>query len=146
DESSRTGWTIFSSEFLGALAESLLGLGQHAEGLSTVHQALASAERGGERWYVSELLRIRGELLLEAGGEESEEVAERCCLEALDVARQQSALFWELKVAMSLARLRIRQGRPDDASQVLSPVYDRFTEGFETADLKAAERLMAAFR
>jgi predicted ATPase len=64
--------------------------------------------------------------------------AEACFRDARDVARKQGALFWELRAALSLAHLRMRQNRKADARQVLAPVYDRFTEGFETADLSAA--------
>jgi len=63
---------------------------------------------------------------------------------ALDWAHRQDALSWELRAATSLARLRAKRGRTDEARQVLAPVYDRFTEGFETADLRAAKAMLDA--
>jgi predicted ATPase/DNA-binding winged helix-turn-helix (wHTH) protein len=139
----KIGWAVCYPAFQGVLAEGLAGLGRLLEALAAVEKAMAAADRGGERWSVAELLRIKGEILLEKGGDRSETAAEECFAGALDVARQQGALFWELRAALSLARLRGRQGRPDDAKQILAPVYDRFTEGFETADLLAARALLA---
>ncbi len=127
---------------MGVLAEGLAGRGQLSEALATIDQALARAERGGERWYIAELLRIKGELLLQLAGDQPIPAAEACLLGAIDVAQEQGALFWELRAAISLARLRMRHDRPDDARQFLAPVYDRFTEGFETADLRAAKALL----
>jgi predicted ATPase/DNA-binding winged helix-turn-helix (wHTH) protein len=138
----QTEWRICYPEFMGVLAEGLAGLGQLAEGLVTVDEALASADRGGERYYVAELLRIKGELLLQQAGDRSISATETCFREALDLAREQGALFWELRAALSLARLRIMQDRQGDARRVLAPVYDRFTEGFDTADLQEAKSLL----
>jgi predicted ATPase/DNA-binding winged helix-turn-helix (wHTH) protein len=142
DTCEMTGWTICYPEFLGALAEGLAGLGRHTAALDTMDRALAAAERGGERWYVAELLRTKGELLLCGAGDQSTGAAERCFSAALEVARQQYALSWELRAALSLARLRVRQGRQDDARQLLAPVYKRFTEGFETPDLRSASAML----
>jgi predicted ATPase len=142
DTCDQTEWRICYPEFMGVLAEGLAGRGQLSEALATIDQALARAERGGERWYIAELLRIKGELLLQLAGDQPIPAAEACLLGAIDVAQEQGALFWELRAAISLARLRMRQDRPDDARQFLAPVYDRFTEGFETADLRAAKALL----
>jgi predicted ATPase len=109
---------------------------------SQLHQALAIADRGAERWYAAELLRIKGELLIQEATAQSVSAAEDCFVSAIDIAREQSALFWQLRAAMSLARLRVRQDRHNDAWQVLAPVYDRFTEGFETADLRSARAML----
>jgi predicted ATPase len=144
DSCEKTGWAVCYPAFKGVLAQGLAGLGRLAEALFAVEQALAAADRGGERWSVAELLRIKGECLLGKGGDRSESAAEDCFAGALDVARQQGALFWELRVAMSLAGLRVSQGRLIHARQILAPVHDRFTEGFETADMKAADRLLRA--
>jgi predicted ATPase len=138
----RTGWTICYPEFLGALAEGLAGVGQITEAIAAVDRALARVERGGDLWYLPELLRLKGELLLQEAGDQSISAAEKCFIRALDVARQQGALFWELRSALSLASLRVRRGRPDDARPILAPVYDRFTEGFETADMRAARAML----
>jgi predicted ATPase len=127
---------------LGALAEGLAGLGQFTEALATIDRALASANRGGEVWYVAELLRVNGELLLRGTGDQSISAAERCFSEALEVAREHDALSWELRIALSFARLRVGQDRQDDARQLLAPVYGRFTEGFETPDLRSASAML----
>jgi predicted ATPase/DNA-binding winged helix-turn-helix (wHTH) protein len=111
DTCDQTEWRICYPEFMGVLAEGLAGCGQLSEALATIDQALASAERGGERWYIAELLRIKGELLLQLAGDQPIPAAEDCFGSALDVAREQGALFWELRVAMSLARLWVRQDR-----------------------------------
>jgi len=141
-----SGWTICYPEFLGVLAEALAGLGQHAEAIAAVDQALERADRGGERWYVAELLRIKADLLVRQSATRSIPAAESCLDQAIAVARQQDALFWELRGALSLSRLRLGQDRTDEARRVLAPVYGKFTEGFETADLRAASALLETLR
>jgi predicted ATPase len=129
---------------MGALAMGLAGLGQLSEALDVVNEALAAAERGGELWYVAELLRIKGELQLQESGDRVNSAAEDCLLSAIYLAQEQGALFWELRAALSLARLKVGQDRHDDARRILAPVYDRFTEGFATAELRAAKALLEA--
>jgi predicted ATPase len=138
----KTGQTICYPEFLCALAEGLAGLEQFTEAIATIDRALETADRGGEVWFVAELLRTKGELLLQREGDQSILAAERCFSEALEVAREQDALSWELRTALSFARLRVRQDRQDDARQLLAPVYNRFTEGFETQDLRSASAML----
>ena len=138
----KSGWTICYPEFLGVLAEGLAGLGEIAEALAILDQALQKASEGGECWYIAELLRLKGELLLQQSGDHSAPAAEACFHEARDMAQKQGALFWKLRIALSLAHLRMRQNRKADARRVLAPVYDRFTEGFETADLSAARAML----
>jgi predicted ATPase len=127
---------------LGALAEGLAGLGQVPQALVAIDEALAQCDRTDERWNVAKLLRIKGELLLLEGTPEAAVAAESHCEQGLDWARHQGALSWELRCAMSLARLWHKQQRTKEARELLSAVYDRFTEGFETADLKAAKALL----
>lgn len=147
DTSNRTGSRASDPEFLGVLAEALAGLGQLGEALDAVNEAIATASQrgGGQRWYVPELLRIKGEVLLQQGLDRSA-LAEDCYDQAGELAREQDALFWELRVALSLARLRVIQNRQNDARQILAPVYDRFTEGFGTADLRAARAMLDTLR
>jgi predicted ATPase/DNA-binding winged helix-turn-helix (wHTH) protein len=142
DTCERTGWTRCYPEFLGALAEGLAGLGRFAEAIATIDRATSCADRGGERYFVAELLRDKGELLLHAADEESISRAEHCFSQALEVAREQGAKSWELRSALSFARLRVMQDRQDDARQLLEPVYGRFTEGFETPDLRSARAVL----
>ena len=92
------------------------------------------------RW--GELLRIKGEILLRQAADQSTLAAEECFNQAAQMARAQGALFWELRVALSVARLRVSQGRHHEARAPLASVYDRFTEGFATADLQAARTLL----
>ena len=98
----------------------------------------------GVRWCMSELLRIRGEIALLDTATGAAVVAEQDFMAALDWARRQRALSWELRSATSLARLRRDQGRIAEARNLLSRLYGRFTEGFATADLKAAKALLDA--
>jgi predicted ATPase len=116
--------------------------GRIREALVTINQALASADRGGERYYYPELLRIKGELLFQDATAEPVSAPEDCFRAALDAARQQRALFWELRGALSLARLRVTEGCRNGAKAILAPIYDQFTEGFETADLRAARDIL----
>jgi predicted ATPase len=106
----------------------------------------AGGREDGQQWYVPELLRIKGEVLLRQAGDRSAAAAEDCFGQAAEMAREQGALFWELRVALSLARLLHGQGRSADAMGILQPVYDRFTEGFETTDLRSARVLLDALR
>jgi len=131
--------------FLGQLAEGLGRAGQIAQGLDAIDEALARSDRNEERWCVAELLRIRGELLLLQEGSGAAAAAEDHYQQALGWARRQGALSWELRAATSLARLLRDQNRSTEAIALLAPIYNRFTEGFETADLKTAKALIDGF-
>jgi predicted ATPase len=130
--------------FLGEMAEALGRAGQIADGLAAIEEAIDHSERTEARWAFAELLRLKGELLLLQAAPEAAAEAEDHFRQALDWARRQGALFWELRAATSLARLLRDQGRSVDAIALLQPVYDRFIEGFETTDLKAAKTLLEA--
>jgi predicted ATPase/DNA-binding winged helix-turn-helix (wHTH) protein len=127
---------------LGELAESLGRTGAIEQGMLTIAEALARSERNEERWCSAELLRIEGELILLAGAQGAAIAAERRLRDGLDRARQQGALSWELRCATSLARLWNEQGSRRQARELLSAVYARFTEGFGSADLVEAKRLL----
>ena len=109
--------------------------------LAAIEEAIARSERTEERWAMAELVRAKGELLL-VQGSPGAAAAEDHFRQALDCARRQGALSWELRAATSLARLLRDQDRTADAIACLQPVYDRFTEGFGTADLVTAKRLL----
>jgi predicted ATPase/DNA-binding winged helix-turn-helix (wHTH) protein len=134
------------SLFLAELAVGLGGSGLIAEGLVVVDKALARAEQTEARWYHAELLRTKGELLLLERVPTAVETAEACFQQALDMARRQGALSWELRAATSLARLWREQQRVSQARKLLAPVYRRFTEGFGTVDLVAAKALLTSMR
>jgi predicted ATPase len=131
--------------FTFLMAEALGHAGQIADGLAAIEEAIVRSERNEERWAIAELLRIRGELLLLQGGSEAAATAEDHYRQALDWAHRQGALSWELRAAMSLVRLLRDQNRSAEAIALLVPIYNRFTEGFETADLKAAKALIDGF-
>ena len=145
DELRQSKFALPCTAFLGALAKGLAGVGQVAQGIAAINEALARSERDKERWCVPELLRIKGELVLQEGPSDAA-IAEDHFTQALDCARRQGALSWELRAATSLARLWRDQNRTTAAHEILAPVYNRFTEGFETADLKAAKLLLDGLR
>ncbi len=127
--------------YLAWLAEALMVAGQPAEGLGAIDQSLERAEHTGERWNLPELLRIRGELLLRQDAADIAGARE-CFAHALQVAREQGALGWELRTAMSLVRAARGEGERREASAKLRAVVARFSEGFATADLAAARALL----
>ena len=124
------------------MIEALGHAGQIADGLVAIEEAIARSEETDERRLIAELLRLKGELLLLEGAPGAKAAAEDLSQRALDWARRQGALSLELRAATSLARLWRDQGRPAEGIALLQPVYDRFTEGFDTADLKAARALL----
>jgi predicted ATPase len=113
--------------------------GQIEEALSLTDEALQIVERTGERWFAAELNRHKGQLLLRQGHSEA---AEELYYKALSIAAEQEAKLWELRAAVSLARLHRDQSRHTEARDLLTPVYGWFTEGFDTADLKEAKALL----
>jgi predicted ATPase/DNA-binding winged helix-turn-helix (wHTH) protein len=126
------------------MIEALGRAGQIADGLAAIEEAILRSERTEERWLIAELLRIKGELFLLQRAPGAAEAAEGHFQQALDGARQQGALSWELRAATSLARLLSDEGRSADAIALLQPVYDQFTEGLDTADLRVAKALLNA--
>jgi len=124
------------------LADALTRAGRLSEGLAAFDEAFEPCKQTEERWRMPELLRIKGELSLMQ--DESTGQAEDCFQQALDWARRQGALSWELRAATSLAQLLRRRGRTGEALALLQPVYDRFKEGFGMPDLKAAKALLDA--
>jgi predicted ATPase len=131
-----------NQHFLLALqADAQLASGKPEAALVSVAATLKAVEKTGGAPLEAELYRLRGEALLAGAGTPSE--AETAIQQAIDVARRQNAKSWELRAAMSLARLRQQQGRPQEAAALLAPILGWFTEGLDTADLQAARTLLA---
>jgi predicted ATPase len=128
--------------FPAQLARALAGVGRIADGLAAIDEVLAWTADTEADWFIAELLRVKGELLLLQGAPEAAATAEDHFRQALDWARRQGALSWELRAATSLARLLRDRDRIGEARDLLSSVYGRFTEGFGTADLKTAKVLL----
>jgi predicted ATPase len=106
-----------------------------------VDETLERAERNQELWAFPEALRVKGQLLLSRNGP-NPALAEEYFVRSLDLARAQGALSWELRTAISIAHLKRKQGQREAARELLGAAHARFTEGFETADLKQAKQLL----
>ena len=113
--------------------------GQVEEASTLLDDALQIVERTGERWFAAELNRHKGQLLLRQGHTEA---AEELYRKALGIAAEQEAKLWELRAAVSLARLQRVQGRRAEARDLLAPIYSWFTEGFDAPVLKDAKVLL----
>jgi predicted ATPase len=152
-----TGAEVILPHFLALLVEAFAKAGQVEEGLRVLDEALAVVHRNGERYYLAELYRIKGELLLlqatnqrltraAAGGQAVLDPraaqAEECFHQSIKIARQQKAKSWELRAVMSLARLYQDQHKRAEAHGLLERIYSSFTEGFDTADLREAKALL----
>jgi tetratricopeptide (TPR) repeat protein len=127
--------------FRHLLADVCLSAKRPDDGLRAVSEGLRDLEGGKRHWDHAELYRLKGELLLLQNASAATE-AESCFREAIEIARRQQAKSWELRATMSLARLLEKQGRRDEARAMLAEIYNWFTEGFDTADLKDAKTLL----
>jgi predicted ATPase len=134
-----TGAELWMPHYIALLARACEIAGQIEEAVTQLDDALQVAERTEAPWFAAELNRHKSQLLLRQGHSET---AEELYREALSIAREQEAKLWELRAAVSLARLRRDQGRPAEARDLLARVYSWFTEGFDTPDLKEAKALL----
>jgi predicted ATPase len=126
---------------LALLAEAYAQAQQSEAGLQVLSEALTRVEATEERWWVAELYRLKGTLLLQLPTPDVPQ-ADVCFRQALHVASRQQARALELRAAMSLSQLRRRQGQQQAAQALLAPIYSRFTEGFDTPDLQEARALL----
>ena len=149
-----TGAELLQPYLIGLLAEAHAERGSTERALGLLAEALETVEKTGERFYEAELYRQKGELLFRSYNEGSGPIdttaqssrsceIERCFLKAISIADRQQAKWFELRAAMSLARLLHRQGRKEEAHTTLENSYSWFTEGFDTADLKDARLLLS---
>jgi predicted ATPase len=136
-----TGASLFVPTQLSWLATAHAELGQFADAWRCVSEAATVIGTSKERWYEAEVNRITGEVAVRPPGSEATK-ATAYFERAIAVARAQQAKSWELRAAMSLARLRRDQGKQDEARDLLAPVYGWFSEGFDTRDLKEAKSLL----
>jgi predicted ATPase len=142
DACDRSGWQISYPEFFGSLAQGLAELGRISEAAIAIERGFAATSDGKEQWYVPELHRIRGELLLKL--EDDSPAALSQFEQAFDLAGKQGALSWQLRAALNMAQIRINEDQPSEARKVLAPVYGCFTEGFGSRDLLRAEAMLAS--
>ncbi len=136
-------YEVFSPIVLAHLCEAAIAANRHNDALSLMAQ-LESRDRNAEHWCTPEILRVKG--LIALSGEHDQAAAADFFSRSGALARKQSALAWELRAAMNLCKLWATQSREGDALDLLEPLYGRFTEGFETADLIAARRLIDELR
>jgi predicted ATPase len=127
--------------WLTLLAEAYEKTGRLEDGLSVLEEALAFANNRGDKISTSEIHRLKGELLLRRDDGNAPE-AISCFDRAIEIAHSQSAKSYELRATTSLAKLLASQGRRDEARTMLADIYNWFTEGFDTADLKDAKALL----
>ena len=136
-----TGSEYISDRYFTFIANALSQLGRFDEGLRVVDESFPFIERSGQRYYEAELRRLKGEMLL---GQDLSNAAqaEQSFRTAIEISRKQHAKSWELRAVTSLARLLANQRKSDEARMMLAEIYNWFTEGFDTPDLKDAEALL----
>jgi predicted ATPase/DNA-binding winged helix-turn-helix (wHTH) protein len=137
----KRGFHVYHMVVLSGLAEILANLGDVTDAMAAADEAVACADRGNNGWWMPEALRVKGEVIRLTNPGNNRQ-AEDFFRRAIDLAHSQGGLSWELRAATGLARLLRDQTRPADATAILQPVYDRFTEGFGTADLARAKTLL----
>jgi predicted ATPase len=129
--------------WLSYLARAHAEIGQFDAATRCIGETMTAMETAKERWCEAEAHRIAGEIAL-LSPEPDAAKAEAYFNQALSVSRAQEAKSWQLRAAMSLARLWRHQGKPQHARELLAPIYGWFTEGFDTRDLKDAKTLLDA--
>ena len=137
------GSEVSRANQLSFLAEAEGAAGRPDQGLATLEQALAHVKTSGEHFGEADIFRIKGDLLLLSGGTDDE--VEDCYRQSMDISKHQNAKSWELRTAMSLARLWQRQGKQTEARVLLAEIYGGFTAGFDTPDLVDCRALLEQF-
>ncbi|HKA17933.1 MAG TPA: AAA family ATPase [Blastocatellia bacterium] len=151
DEYRSRGAKLWQGYFLGMLAEALGKAGRIQEGIEVISEALAGVRDTGERYYEAELHRINGDLLMAEIGQQEDlsseyfTAAEKCLSHSLELARVQNTKSWELRAAVSLLRLHMKQKKRSEAKNLLAGVYSWFSEGYDTVDLTEARLLLGEF-
>ena len=136
-----TGSTAFVQFYLSYLASAYAEIGQFDDAWRCIREATTAIETTNERWSEAEINRVAGEIAL-MSPEPDAAKAQTCFERALAVARKEQAKSWELRAAMSMARLWRDQSKREEARELLAPVYGWFTEGFDTRDLQEAKALL----
>jgi predicted ATPase/DNA-binding winged helix-turn-helix (wHTH) protein len=142
EEFGSAGQTLHGSGFVMDFAEALASLGNFAEASAVIDSALARSRHEGVLWHVPELLRMKGELAIRQFDDRSFSAAEQLLSEAIELAGEQAALFWQLRAAASLARLKVRQHREIEARTILAPICEAFVDEVEFSDLRTARDLL----
>jgi predicted ATPase len=135
-------YELLTTPFNISLVQGLAATGRFSDAITLIDDTIRLIEANGDHCYMPEALRVRGSVLLAMPRPDSDE-AEMCFRRSLELSRRQSARAWELRTGIDLARLLAARGQADDARALLRPVFEQFEEGFNTADLKSAERLLA---
>ncbi|WP_424630239.1 ATP-binding protein [Bradyrhizobium sp. SYSU BS000235] len=137
------GYRSFTTTFNISLAQGFAATGQFAEGVTLIDDTIKLIEANGDVLYIPEALRVKGNLLfgLQPSGSDA---AETCLFQAVELSRRQGARAWELRASVDLARLLVARDRPKRARPLLQGILEQFTEGFDTADLIEAKRLLAS--
>ena len=134
---------LLSTPLTIALVQGLAAVGQFVEGLRLIDETIHLAEANGELCYMSELLRVKGGIILSMTQDRRDD-AEAYFAQSLELSRRQGALAWELRTTTDLAKLMASRGQSEKARALLRPVFEQFIEGSDTVDVKAAERLLSA--
>jgi predicted ATPase len=135
-------YKLLTTTFNISLIQGLLDMGRADEGVAMIDDTIRLVEANGDLVFMPELLRVKGTALLSLP-KPSLDKAERCFKDSLECSRRQGALAWELRAATDLAKLFIKQRRKDDAKALLQPIFERFEEDSNTADLNIAGKLLA---
>jgi predicted ATPase/DNA-binding winged helix-turn-helix (wHTH) protein len=136
-------YELLSTTFNISLVQGLAAVGRSAEAMTLIDETIRLTEANGDLFYMPELLRVKGSLLLLLPHPRQPDEAEICFVQSLEWSRRQGALAWELRTAIDLAALWSARGATERARSLLRPVFEQFVEGRDTADLKAAQRLLA---
>ncbi|MBT2325716.1 hypothetical protein J7E62_25630 [Variovorax paradoxus] len=144
DEIGEALYVLHYTGFVSAVCEALGRLGREDEGIELATAGVERARRFEDRCSLSELLRVKATLM--GRRPETSHLAEALLVEAVETSRQHEALAWQLRCATSLASVWMKEGRLEHARGLLRPVYEGFSEGFHTHDLRAARRLLEAMR
>jgi predicted ATPase len=136
-------YDLLTTEFNISLVQGFAAIGRHAEGMMLIDETIRRVETNGDLCYMPELLRVKGSLVLSMP-QPGVDDAETYFMRSLEWSRRQAARAWELRTAVDLAALMAARGRSETARALLQPVFERFVEGSDTADLKAAERLLVS--